>query len=98
VTEDHTLILVADIADLALARQLAVEAGGQAQAATVQYGQREFVDANSSNSVGHSISGMARLTPHRRCDCAAEMAECVESTEPGDPKGHEDRPDQDQGQ
>jgi hypothetical protein len=44
VTEDHTLILVADIADLALARQLAVEAGGQAQAATVQYGQREFVE------------------------------------------------------
>jgi hypothetical protein len=44
VTEDHTLILVADIADLGLARQLAVEAGSQAQAAMVQYGRREFVE------------------------------------------------------
>jgi hypothetical protein len=44
VTEDHTLILVADIADLGLARRLAVEAGGQPRAATVDYGRREFVD------------------------------------------------------
>lgn len=43
VTEDHMLILVANIVDIGLARQLAVEAGGQAQAATVQYGRREFV-------------------------------------------------------
>jgi hypothetical protein len=44
VTDDHTLILVADIADLGLARKLAVEAGGQPGAATVQYGRREFVE------------------------------------------------------
>ena len=44
VTEDHTLILVANLADLGLARQLAVEAGGQTQAATVRYGRREFVE------------------------------------------------------
>jgi hypothetical protein len=44
VTEDHTLILVAEIADLGLARRLAVEAGGQPGAATVDYGRREFVD------------------------------------------------------
>jgi hypothetical protein len=44
VTEDRTLILVADIADLELARQLAVAAGGQTQAATVRYGRREFVE------------------------------------------------------
>jgi hypothetical protein len=44
VAEDHTLILVADVTDLELARQLAVAAGGQAQAATVQYGRREFVE------------------------------------------------------
>lgn len=43
VTEGHTLILVADIADLGLARKLAVTAGGQAQAVTVQHGRREFV-------------------------------------------------------
>jgi hypothetical protein len=43
VTEGHTLILVADIADLGLARQLSVAAGGQAHAVTVQYGRREFV-------------------------------------------------------
>jgi hypothetical protein len=43
VTEGHTLILVADIADLELARQLAVAAGGQTQAVTVQHGRREFV-------------------------------------------------------
>jgi hypothetical protein len=43
VTEDHTLILVADMADLGLARQLAVAAGGPAQAVTVQHGRREFV-------------------------------------------------------
>lgn len=43
VTEDRTLILVADIADLGLARQLAVAAGGQAPAVTVQHGRREFV-------------------------------------------------------
>jgi hypothetical protein len=44
VTEDHTLILVANLADLGLARQLAAEAGGQTQAATVRYGRREFVE------------------------------------------------------
>jgi hypothetical protein len=44
VTEDHRLILVADIADLGLARRLGVEAGGQPGAATVDYGRREFVD------------------------------------------------------
>jgi len=44
VTEDHTLILVADVTDLELARQVAVEAGGRARAATVQYGRREFVE------------------------------------------------------
>jgi hypothetical protein len=43
VSEDHTLILVADVADLGLARQLAAEAGGRVQAATVRYGRREFV-------------------------------------------------------
>jgi hypothetical protein len=43
VTEDHTLIVIADVTDLELARQLAGDAGGQAQAATVQYGRREFV-------------------------------------------------------
>jgi hypothetical protein len=44
VTEQHTLIVVADIADLRLARRLAAEAGGQPQAVTVQYGRREFVE------------------------------------------------------
>jgi hypothetical protein len=44
VTEDHTLILVADIADLGVARRLAVESGGQPGAATVRYGRREFVE------------------------------------------------------
>jgi hypothetical protein len=44
VTEDHTLILVADIADLGLARRLAAEAVGQPQAATLRYGRREFVE------------------------------------------------------
>jgi len=44
VTEDHSLILVADIADFGLGRQLAVEAGGQTQGMTVQYGRREFVE------------------------------------------------------
>jgi hypothetical protein len=43
VTEDHTLILVADIADLELARQLAIAAGGQAEAVMVRHGRREFV-------------------------------------------------------
>jgi hypothetical protein len=44
VTEDHTLILVADIGDLGVARRLAVEAGGRPRAATVRYGRREFVE------------------------------------------------------
>ncbi|WP_197501442.1 hypothetical protein [Mycobacterium sp. 852002-51057_SCH5723018] len=44
VTEQHTLILVADIADLGVARSLAIKAGGQAGAAAVRYGHREFVD------------------------------------------------------
>jgi hypothetical protein len=44
VTEDHLLILVADIADLELARQLAIAAGAQTQAVTVQHGRREFVE------------------------------------------------------
>jgi hypothetical protein len=44
VTEQHTLIVVADIADLRLARRLAAEAGVQPQAVTVQYGRREFVE------------------------------------------------------
>jgi hypothetical protein len=44
VTDDHALVLVADRADLGLARRLAAEAGGQTQAATVQYGRREFVE------------------------------------------------------
>jgi hypothetical protein len=44
VTEDHTLILVADMADLGLARRLAAEAGGQPHAATLRYGRREFVE------------------------------------------------------
>jgi hypothetical protein len=44
VTDDHTLILVADLADLGLARRLAAEAGGQTQAATLRYGRREFVE------------------------------------------------------
>jgi hypothetical protein len=44
VTENHTLILVADIADLGLARRLAAESGGQTRAATLRYGRREFVE------------------------------------------------------
>jgi hypothetical protein len=43
VTEDHTLILIVDVADLDLARKLATEAGGRVQAATIRYGRREFV-------------------------------------------------------
>jgi hypothetical protein len=40
VTQAQTLILVADVADLALALQLAAKSGGSSQAATVQYGRR----------------------------------------------------------
>ncbi|OBA75966.1 hypothetical protein A5641_23390 [Mycobacterium sp. 1554424.7] len=44
VTERHTLILVADVGDLGVARSLATQAGGQAGAAAVRYGHREFVE------------------------------------------------------
>jgi hypothetical protein len=44
VTEDHTLILVAAVADLELARQVAVATGGRTQTMSVQHGRREFVD------------------------------------------------------
>jgi hypothetical protein len=43
VADQHTLILVADIADVSIARSLAMQAGGQAVAAAVRYGRREFV-------------------------------------------------------
>jgi hypothetical protein len=43
VTEQHTLILVADIADLAIARSVARASGGQPGTAAVRYGHREFV-------------------------------------------------------
>jgi hypothetical protein len=43
ITESHTLILVAGIADLALARRLVVDSGAQVSSVTVQYGHRELV-------------------------------------------------------
>ena len=43
-TFDHTLVLVAGTDDLDIARQLAEEAGGNWSAATIAYGNREFVD------------------------------------------------------
>jgi hypothetical protein len=44
VTEQHTLILVADVADLSIVRALAIRAGGQAGATAVRHGRREFVE------------------------------------------------------
>jgi len=43
-TESHTLILVADIADLALACRLVVDAGAQLASVTIQYGHRQLVE------------------------------------------------------
>jgi hypothetical protein len=43
VTLQGELILVADLADLALVRQFVVELGGSLAASTVRYGAREFV-------------------------------------------------------
>jgi hypothetical protein len=43
-TTDHTLILVAGIGDLDVARRLVDEAGGSWNAAAIAHGKREFVD------------------------------------------------------
>lgn len=44
VTESRTLILVADVADRALALELAMESGGATREATMEYGRRDFVE------------------------------------------------------
>jgi hypothetical protein len=44
VTDTQTLILVADVADYALASQLVLKSGGPLQAAAVEYGRRAFVE------------------------------------------------------
>ncbi|MEU7141026.1 hypothetical protein ABZ942_16355 [Nocardia sp. NPDC046473] len=45
VTEANTLILVVDVADMALAQQFVAGIGGTWDAGSVQYGDREFVSA-----------------------------------------------------
>jgi hypothetical protein len=44
VTTDHTLILITDTGDLAVARRLVAEAGGSWDAAAIAYGRSEFVE------------------------------------------------------
>jgi hypothetical protein len=43
-TTDHTLIVVAGDDDMDVARRLVAEAGGNWEAATIDYGRREFVE------------------------------------------------------
>jgi hypothetical protein len=45
VTDDGTLILVADLADLERTREFVERIGGRWDSATVRYGDREFVEA-----------------------------------------------------
>jgi hypothetical protein len=44
VTTDHTLILITDTGDLAVARRLVAEAGGSWDSAVIAYGRSEFVE------------------------------------------------------